>query len=120
MITQGAQYLPFIYYYFPAKSGLIHLICPPFYKNVKTAVYLRCLALNLRDTKLFDLQAGLEVGDGRYKFFYGADEMLLSGLAWLGGGAHGAIGSTSTTLPLPSIIGLSPLYNKKERSQNRS
>jgi N-acetylneuraminate lyase len=95
IITQGAPDLPFIYYHFPAKSGLPFDL-PSILK--KCAQRLPSLfGVKFTDTKLFDLQAGLEVGatsgsaKGRYKFFYGADEMLLSGLA---AGAHGAIGST--------------------------
>lgn len=95
MITQGAPELPFIYYHFPEKSGL------PF---DLPAILQQCsqrlpslFGVKFTDTRLFDLQAGLAVGaspgsaQGRYKFFYGCDEMLLSGLT---AGAHGAIGST--------------------------
>ncbi len=89
VITDGAPHLPFVYYHFPAKSGL----------SLDLVTLLKRAASRLpsfsgvkfTDTRIFDLQAALEVENNRFRFFFGADEMLLAGLSV---GAHGAIGST--------------------------
>ncbi len=89
IITDGAPDLPFIYYHFPAKSGL-PLDLPDFVEQAATKLP-SLFAVKFTDSKLHDLQAVLAVTNGRIKVFFGTDEMLLGGLA---AGASGGIGST--------------------------
>lgn len=89
-ITAGAPALPFYYYHIPMMTGV----------EVDVTELLRLGAERLpmlagvkfSDHKLHELQRGLLLEGARdFDFFFGADEMLLSGLA---AGAHGAVGST--------------------------
>lgn len=89
VITAGAPDLPFIYYHFPHKTGLTLDVASLLQQSADQLPSL--MGVKFTDAKLFDLQACLEVENGRYKVFFGWDEMMLSGLA---AGAHGAIGST--------------------------
>ena len=89
IITNGAPDLPFIYYHFPAKSGL-PIDLPDFIDQA--AEKLPSLyAVKFTDSKLQDLQAVLDKRNRRIKVFFGTDEMLLGGLT---AGASGGIGST--------------------------
>ena len=96
IITKGAPDLPFIYYHFPAKAGLTIDVVAMLKQCPESLPSL--FGVKFTDSKLFDLQSCLEVSNGRYKLFFGIDEMLLGGLTV---GAHGAIGSTyNFTAPL--------------------
>ncbi len=89
IITDGAPNLPFIYYHFPAKSGLPIDLSDFVEEAVGKLPSL--YAVKFTDSKLHDLQAVLTATDGRIKVFFGTDEMLIGGLA---AGASGGIGST--------------------------
>ncbi|MFK7805088.1 MAG: dihydrodipicolinate synthase family protein [Anaerolineae bacterium] len=89
IITDGAPDLPFIYYHFPAKSGL-PIDLPDFVEQAASKLP-SLYAVKFTDSKLHDLQAVLATADGKIRVFFGTDEMLLGGLA---AGASGGIGST--------------------------
>ncbi|MEI7742694.1 MAG: dihydrodipicolinate synthase family protein [Chloroflexota bacterium] len=89
VVAGGAPDLPFIYYHIPGKTGL----------TLSVASMLGALgdrlpslvAVKFSDTEIHELTACLDAAGGRYRVFFGCDEMLLSGLV---AGATGAIGST--------------------------
>lgn len=89
LVAGGAPDLPFIYYHIPAKTGLTLSVATMLQSAAGRLPSLA--AVKFTDTNIHELQACLDVEHGRYRVFYGCDEMLLSGLV---AGATGAIGST--------------------------
>jgi N-acetylneuraminate lyase len=95
-ICTAAPGLPFYYYHIPrltaARFDVVELLSQggaklPALRGVKYS-----------DFTVFELQACVELENGRFNILFGSDEMLLSGLA---GGAQGAVGTTySFALPL--------------------
>ncbi len=88
-VAAGAPTLPLVYYHVPALSG-VALDVPAFLELALQRI--RTLAgLKYTEPKVFEFQACVERFGARIDCLFGADEMLLSGLA---AGAHGAVGST--------------------------
>jgi N-acetylneuraminate lyase len=81
--------LPFYYYHIPRLTGV----------EIDVVQFLQLCSEKLpglqgvkfSDFKVFELQACVQLQNGRYNLLFGSDEMLLAGLAV---GAHGAIGTT--------------------------
>ncbi|BBO34639.1 dihydrodipicolinate synthase family protein [Lacipirellula parvula] len=88
-IAGGAPELPFYYYHIPAFTGTsVDMV------DFMSAAGLRIpnlVGLKYTAHKVFEFQACRELNNGRFDVVWGADEMLLAGLAV---GARGAIGST--------------------------
>jgi N-acetylneuraminate lyase len=88
-ITDGAPDLPFYYYHIP------HLTAT----NVDVVQFIKLCSERLPNLvgvkystpTIYELQACVDLDNGRFNMLFGSDEMLLSGLI---GGAHGAVGST--------------------------
>jgi N-acetylneuraminate lyase len=98
-VAARAPKLPFYYYHIPGITDV----------NIDVVELLRVSSnriptmagIKYSKTTVFEMQACVELDDGRFNVLFGSDEMLLSGLC---GGAHGAIGSTYNFAAL--------LYNK--------
>ena len=94
-----APNLPFYYYHIPGITDV----------NIDVIELLRVggeriptmAGIKYSKTTVYEMQACVEMDNGRFNVLFGSDEMLLSGLC---GGAHGAIGSTFNFA--------APLYNK--------
>jgi N-acetylneuraminate lyase len=94
-----APNLPFYYYHIPGITDV----------NIDVVELLRVggeriptmAGIKYSKTTVYEMQACVEMDNGRFNVLFGSDEMLLSGLC---GGAHGAIGSTFNFA--------APLYNK--------
>jgi N-acetylneuraminate lyase len=98
-IIAGAPELPFYYYHIP-RLTTINVDCVQLLqKGAKRLPTLN--GIKYSDFTVFEMQACLNVDNGRYNLLFGSDEMLLSGLV---AGAHGAVGSTFNFA--------SPLYNR--------
>jgi len=99
-INLAAPQLPVYYYHIPRLTAV----------NIDPVELLRLggerlpslHGMKYSDFTIFDLQACVELGGGRFNILFGSDEMLLSGLA---GGAQGAVGTTyNFALPLYNRI----------------
>ena len=89
VILSGAPNLPFYYYHIPRLTNF-DLDVVEFLQ--KAAVCLPALrGVKYSNFTIFEMQACVELENGRFNILFGSDEMLLSGLV---GGAHGAVGST--------------------------
>jgi len=88
-IAAAAANTPFYYYHIPSTTRAA----------VDPVEFLACggraiptlRGLKFSDLAVFDYQACMEFGDGRFDVLWGCDEMMLSALAV---GARGAVGST--------------------------
>ncbi len=95
-ICAAAPGLPFYYYHIPrltaARIDVVELLR-------QGGARLPALhGVKYSDFTVFELQACVELEEGRFNILFGSDEMLLSGLT---GGAQGAVGTTySFALPL--------------------
>lgn len=88
-VARAASDLPFYYYHIPALTG-VHLPMIDFLAAARES--LPTLAgIKFSNTQLNDLLSCVQFEGGRYNILFGADEMLLAGLAM---GAAGAVGST--------------------------
>ena len=98
-MMNAAPDLPFYYYHIPRLSS-VHI---DVVKLLEMAVErLPNLAgVKYSTFTVYEMQACLEVDNGRYNMLFGSDEMLFSGLV---AGAHGAVGSTYNFAM--------PLYNR--------
>jgi N-acetylneuraminate lyase len=98
-VAACAPKLPFYYYHIPGITDV----------NIDVIELLRVggeriptmAGIKYSKTTVYEMQACVEMDNGRFNVLFGSDEMLLSGLC---GGAHGAIGSTFNFA--------APLYNK--------
>lgn len=98
-VAACAPNLPFYYYHIPGITDV----------NIDVVELLRVggnriptlAGIKYSKTTVYEMQACVEMDNGRFNVLFGSDEMLLSGLC---GGAHGAIGSTYNFA--------APLYNK--------
>ena len=98
-VAACAPNLPFYYYHIPGITDV----------NIDVIELLRVggeriptmAGIKYSKTTVYEMQACVEMDNGRFNVLFGSDEMLLSGLC---GGAHGAIGSTFNFA--------APLYNK--------
>jgi len=95
-ICAAAPDLPFYYYHIPrltaARFDVVELL------RLGVARLPALQGVKYSDYTIFELQACVELENGRFNILFGSDEMLLSGLA---GGAQGAVGTTySFALPL--------------------
>ncbi len=95
-ICSAAPGLPFYYYHIPrltaARFDIVELL------RLGGARLPALRGVKYSDFTIFELQACVELENGRFNILFGSDEMLLSGLA---GGAQGAVGTTySFALPL--------------------
>jgi N-acetylneuraminate lyase len=98
-VAACAPKLPFYYYHIPGITDV----------NIDVVELLRVgseriptmVGIKYSKTTVYEMQACVEMDNGRFNVLFGSDEMLLSGLC---GGAHGAIGSTFNFA--------APLYNK--------
>ncbi len=98
-VAACAPNLPFYYYHIPGITDV----------NIDVVELLRTghnriptlAGIKYSKTTVYEMQACVEMDNGRFNVLFGSDEMLLSGLC---GGAHGAIGSTYNFA--------APLYNK--------
>lgn len=89
-VTVGAPELPFYYYHIPMMTGVEMDVTELLRLGAKRLPTLA--GIKFSDHKLHELQRGtLLEGEQAFDFFFGADEMLLSGLV---AGAQGAVGST--------------------------
>ena len=89
MITAGAPELPFIYYHIPSKTGLTFDLVS--FLEMAEERLPSLTAVKFTDARVDLLMTCMGVGNGRYKFYFGWDEMMLTGL---NAGAIGAIGTT--------------------------
>ena len=105
-IVSGAPKLPFYYYHIPRLTA----VQMDMVQFLKLGMH-RLSTLNgikYSHSSVWELQACLQVEEGRFNMLFGLDEMLLSGLI---GGAHGAVGSTyNFALPL-----FKKIFNAYER-----
>ncbi len=88
-IAASASSIPFYYYHFPALTD-VHISVRDFLAQVLGDIP------NLKGVKfthydLMDLKLSMEFSEGRFEFFFGLDEILLSALIL---GVSGAVGST--------------------------
>jgi len=95
-ICTAAPGLPFYYYHIPrltaARIDVVELL------RLGGARLPALRGIKYSDFTIFELQACVELENGRFNLLFGSDEMLLSGLV---GGAQGAVGTTySFALPL--------------------
>ncbi len=95
-ICAAAPDLPFYYYHIPrltaARIDVVELL------RLGSARLPALRGIKYSDFTIFELQACVELENGRFNILFGSDEMLLSGLV---GGAQGAVGTTySFALPL--------------------
>jgi N-acetylneuraminate lyase len=95
-ICTAAPGLPFYYYHIPrltaTRIDVVELLC------LASARLPALCGIKYSDFTIFELQACVELENGRFNILFGSDEMLLSGLI---GGAQGAVGTTySFALPL--------------------
>jgi N-acetylneuraminate lyase len=98
-VAACAPNLPFYYYHIPGITDV----------NIDVVELLRVgserissmAGIKYSKTTVYELQACVDLDNGRFNVLFGSDEMLLSGLC---GGAHGAIGSTYNFA--------APLFNK--------
>ena len=88
-IMQAAPDLPFYYYHIPHLSNVAINVVELLESSTQSLPNL--VGIKYSNFTVFELQACLEVANGRFNMLFGSDEMLLSGLV---GGAHGAVGST--------------------------
>ncbi len=89
VILNGAPDLPFYYYHIPRLTDF-DLDVVEFLEQAAD----RLPTLNgvkYSNFTIYEMQACVELDDGRFNILFGSDEMLLSGLV---GGAQGAVGST--------------------------
>ncbi len=98
-ITSAAPDLPFYYYHMPSITGVdfdVRLLLQAAGEHLPSLVGIKYSA-----TRIDQMQACVELDDGRYDVLFGCDEMLLSALAV---GVRGAVGSTYNFL--------APLYGR--------
>ena len=88
-VASAAPDMPFYYYHIPTLTGS-QLDVVEFLKRAADRVP-NLTGLKYTDTKLFEFQECLELGNGRFDVVWGCDEMLVGALAT---GTCGAIGST--------------------------
>ncbi len=105
-ITAGAPDLPFIYYHIPSKTGLTFDMVS--FLELAEERLPSLTAVKFTDARIDLLQACMGVENGRYDFYFGWDEMLLTGL---NAGAIGAIGTTYNFA--------APLYQRIYEAQQR-
>ena len=98
-LTAGAPDLPFYYYHIPRLSSA-NLDMEAFLEAASGALP-SLVGIKYSAFDLDGFQRCVAFGNGRYDILFGADEMLLSGLA---AGARGAVGSTYNFA--------APLYNQ--------
>lgn len=99
VILSGAPELPFYYYHIPRLTNYTVDVVQFLEKAISRLPGL--IGVKYSNFTIFELQACVKLGEGRFNILFGADEMLLSGLV---GGAQGAVGSTYNFA--------APLYNK--------
>lgn len=98
-IAAAAPELPFYYYHLPSVTGIdfdMHAFLQAAGDHLPSLVGIKYSA-----PRIDQLQACVELEDGRYDILFGCDEMLLSALAV---GVRGAVGSTYNFL--------APLYGR--------
>ncbi len=98
-IAAHAPETPFFYYHIPRLSGAQFNMLELLKKSRESIPSLVGIKYSCADLSTFVECTRYE--DGKYNMLFGADEMLLAGLAM---GAHGAVGSTYNFL--------TPLYSK--------
>lgn len=106
-ITAGAPDLPFIYYHIPTKTGLTFDMVS--FLEMAEERLPSLTAVKFTDARIDLLMACMGVGNGRYDFYFGWDEMMLTGL---NAGAKGAIGTTYNFA--------APLYQRVFEAQQSS
>lgn len=89
LAAQAAPNLPFYYYHIPGMSGG-HFSMPTFLKLAEERIP-NLAGIKFSSPNLMDFHACCIYQNGKYKMYWGSDEVLLSGLAV---GAAGGIGST--------------------------
>jgi N-acetylneuraminate lyase len=95
-ICAAAPGMPFYYYNIPRLTAARFDIVELLRLSISRLPGLR--GVKYSDFTIFELQACVELENGRFNILFGSDEMLLSGLI---GGAQGAVGTTySFALPL--------------------
>jgi len=88
-VAQAAPDLPFFYYHIPVMTG-VDFDMVEFLRMGGSSIPTLA-GLKYSKPTVYEMQCCVNLAGGRYRVFFGSDEMLLSGLA---GGAHGAVGST--------------------------
>ncbi len=88
-VASGAPELPFYYYHIPALTGVALDIAALL--SLAAARIPNLVGMKYTAPTVFEFQACVDLGGGRFDCVWGCDEMLLSALA---AGAQGAIGST--------------------------
>lgn len=98
-ILNSAPKLPFYYYHIPRLTNF-DLNVVEFLEKASSCLPTLC-GVKYSNFTIFELQACVELDNGRFNILFGSDEMLLAGLI---GGAQGAVGSTYNFA--------APLYNQ--------
>jgi N-acetylneuraminate lyase len=88
-IVAAAPELPFYYYHIPRLTAVKIDVVK--FLEVNSTRIPNLKGVKYSDFTIYELQACIDLFEGKYNILFGSDEMLLSGLV---GGAHGAVGST--------------------------
>jgi N-acetylneuraminate lyase len=88
-VVSAAPNLPFYYYHIPRLTAVKIDVVK--FLHVSATRIPKLQGIKYSDFTIYELQACVDLYNGRYNILFGSDEMLLSGLV---GGAHGAVGST--------------------------